>query len=71
MHSNAPPIPPWPASKRTGEAQYPTFYVEVPAALAAVQLPKNVSISYLSPTTSAFDEIKPNSDVVVMVNPDL
>ena len=25
VHSNAPIIPPWPASKRTGEAQSPTF----------------------------------------------
>ena len=27
--SNAPIIPPWPASKRTGEAQYPTFCVNL------------------------------------------
>ena len=29
MHSNAPIIPPWAASKRTGEAQYTTFCVNL------------------------------------------
>ena len=29
VHSNAPMMPPWPASKRTGEAHYPTLCVNL------------------------------------------
>ena len=32
VHRNAPRKPPWPASKRTGEAQYPTFCVNCKTA---------------------------------------